>query len=179
LLILIQCGRGPEKASAGESKITIGMVADEWLFSLEKAGTWAAQQMFLPLVYKDSRGEWEPALAERWEHSDDYKEWTFFLRKDVKWHDGKPTTAHDVKFTFDLLKSPDVGDWRHPISSVEVIDDYSLIIRYKQPREYGWYQVFYPKHILEELDPKEFWKWDFWKLGISLDRGREAIEPYI
>ena len=118
LLILIQCGKGPEKASAGESKITIGMVADEWLFFLERAGTWAAQQMFLPLVYKDSRGEWEPALAERWEHSDDYKDWTFFLRK-------------DVKFTFDLLMSPDVGDWRHPISSVEVIDDYSLIIRYK------------------------------------------------
>jgi len=108
LLIMIQCGKGPEKASADESKITIGTGAGEWLFNMEHSGA-AAQLMFLPLAY----GESEPALAEKWEHSDDYKEWTFFLRKDVKWHDGALTTAHDVKFTMDLLKNPDVGDWRH------------------------------------------------------------------
>ena len=28
----------------------------------------------------------------------------FFLRKDVKWHDGKPFTSKDVKFTFDMLR---------------------------------------------------------------------------
>jgi peptide/nickel transport system substrate-binding protein len=42
-------------------------------------------------------------LAERWSWQDNYKNLVFFLRKDVKWHDGKPFTSKDVKFTFDML----------------------------------------------------------------------------
>lgn len=52
----------------------------------------------------DERGERIPRLAKSWEHSDDYRTWTFRLRSDVKWHDGAPVTAHDVAFTFDLLR---------------------------------------------------------------------------
>src|SRR5207244_1106420 len=46
-----------------------------------------------------------PDLAERWEVSPDAKMYTFFLRKNVKWHDGQPFTGRDVVFTFsrDLL----------------------------------------------------------------------------
>ena len=47
--------------------------------------------------------EVEPALAESWEHSDDGLTWTFHLRKDVRWHDGQPFTAHDVDFTFNRI----------------------------------------------------------------------------
>ncbi|MDT8318085.1 MAG: ABC transporter substrate-binding protein [bacterium] len=45
----------------------------------------------------------EPMLAESWEMSDDGKVWTFHIRKGVKWSDGKPLTADDVIFTFDLI----------------------------------------------------------------------------
>ena len=44
-----------------------------------------------------------PDLAESWAWGEDGKELTFKLRKDIKWHDGKPFTAADVKCTFDLL----------------------------------------------------------------------------
>lgn len=141
------------------------MVAEDLPFNMEQGST-VAHLIFLPLGY-ESQGEWHPVLAERYDRSDDYREWTFFLRKDVKWHDGAPTTAHDVKFTFDLLTSPDVDDWRHRDFAIEVLDDYSLIIRYKDPTQYAWYQTFYPKHILEKLDPKEFWDWDFWRQPIG------------
>jgi peptide/nickel transport system substrate-binding protein len=60
------------------------------------------------------------------------------------------------------LNNPDVGDWRFADATVQVIDDYTLMFRYKKPKIYTWYQTFYPKHILEKLDPKEFWNWDFW-----------------
>src|SRR5271166_4969442 len=44
-----------------------------------------------------------PELATSWSWSEDGKELTFKLRDGVKWHDGKPFTAEDVKCTFDLL----------------------------------------------------------------------------
>ena len=43
-------------------------------------------------------------LAEKWSWQDNYRNLVFFLRKDVKWHDGKPFTSKDVKFTFDMLR---------------------------------------------------------------------------
>src|SRR5205085_3698141 len=45
----------------------------------------------------------EPELAESWSWSEDGKALTFKLRPGVKWHDGKPFTAADVKCTWDLL----------------------------------------------------------------------------
>ena len=44
-----------------------------------------------------------PDLATEWRWSEDGKELTFPLRQGVKWHDGKPFTAADVKCTWDLL----------------------------------------------------------------------------
>src|SRR5260221_28267 len=44
-----------------------------------------------------------PDLATSWSWSDDGMELTFPLRRDVKWHDGKPFTARDVKCTWELL----------------------------------------------------------------------------
>src|SRR5437868_8821966 len=45
-----------------------------------------------------------PDLAESWSWSEDGTELSFKLRQGVKWHDGKPFTAADVKCTFDLLQ---------------------------------------------------------------------------
>jgi peptide/nickel transport system substrate-binding protein len=45
-----------------------------------------------------------PDLATGWSWSEDGRELTFPLRPDVKWHDGKPFTAADVKCTWDRLR---------------------------------------------------------------------------
>ena len=47
--------------------------------------------------------EFKPRLAEKWEISKDNKTFTFTLRKDAVFHDGKPVTAEDVKFSFDAI----------------------------------------------------------------------------
>jgi peptide/nickel transport system substrate-binding protein len=51
------------------------------------------------------------------------------------------------------------------IESVLVLDEYTLTVTWKRPNPYGldaWTQ-FYPKHLLEDLDPAEFYDWNFWK----------------
>ncbi|MCC7441818.1 MAG: peptide-binding protein [Bdellovibrionales bacterium] len=71
--------------------------------------------------------EWEPALAEKWEISKDGKVFTFTLRKGVKWHDGKPFTAEDVKFSFDVIfndkfRTAHLRPYYEGIEKCEIVD---------------------------------------------------------
>jgi peptide/nickel transport system substrate-binding protein len=122
--------------------------------------------MFLPLVAWNTRGELEGRLAEHWEHSPDYRTWTIRLRDGIRWHDGVPVTAHDIKFNLDLRSHPDVL-WFEPDSyAVRVIDDLTYSITYQRDGLPGsarddW-TVYYPKHIIEKFDPKGFYGLDFW-----------------
>ncbi len=122
--------------------------------------------VFLPLVTRNAKGDVEGRLAERWDHSPDYRTWTVHLRKDVRWHDGVPVSARDIKFTLDLLSHPKVLMAPPGAYSVRVLDDSTYTITYHQ-RAIGsplddW-TVYYPKHLLEGLDPKKFHEWEFWK----------------
>ena len=58
---------------------------------------------------QNSMGTIVPELATSWAWSDDKTALTFKLREGVKWHDGKPFTAKDVKCTFDLLQGKGAG----------------------------------------------------------------------
>ncbi|MCS6839021.1 MAG: peptide-binding protein [Bdellovibrionaceae bacterium] len=53
--------------------------------------------------------EFAPRMAERWEMAKDGKSCTFYLRPNLRWHDGKPVTAEDVKFSFDAIKEKEYG----------------------------------------------------------------------
>ena len=82
--------------------------------------------VFLPLATLDKNGELTGRLAKSWEHSADYRQWTYHLRTNVRWHDGVPVTAHDVKFTLDLLSHPDVLEY--PYLSATVLNDSTVTI---------------------------------------------------
>src|SRR3989442_9227302 len=83
-------------------------------------------------------------LAERWSWQENYRKLVFFLRKDVKWHDGKPFTSRDVKFTFDMLReAPEAQaklrinprkDWYANIEAVEAADPHTVVFRLKRPQ---------------------------------------------
>jgi peptide/nickel transport system substrate-binding protein len=68
--------------------------------------------IFSGLAKVNEKLEMVPDLAEKWTVSKDGKIWTFYLRQDVKWHDGVPFTAADVKFTFDSILNPQVNSVR-------------------------------------------------------------------
>ena len=71
--------------------------------------------LFTPLVQFDSTLAAQPYLAESWELTDQGV--TFRLRNDVRWHDGQPVTAEDVKFTFDLAKNEETARGSSPPTS--------------------------------------------------------------
>lgn len=60
--------------------------------------------LFEGLTKLDENQQAKPALAAAWQTSEDGKIWTFTLRDNAQWHDGKPFTAEDVKFTIDTFR---------------------------------------------------------------------------
>ena len=166
----IQCSR--DDATRNSSTLIILIPSDEWILSPTRRGS-AAFLVFLALATPNERGELEGRLARSWEHTPGSREWTIHLRTDVRWHDGVPVTAHDIKFTFDLFKHPDVitstfNTGFHQIESIEVLDDHNFILTYKPGSIWhsywhpGYWNIFYPKHLLEDLDPANIAKWEFW-----------------
>jgi len=124
---------------------------------------WDLDPLYCPrLAVFDENGELEPQLAQSWEHSPDYREWTYHLRRDVRWSDGVPVTAHDVKFTLDLLSHPDVAEYH--FDSVNVLDDFTVKVRSGGIFNGGAQDdiTYFPKHVLEHLEPKKYYDWDFW-----------------
>ena len=84
----------------------------------------------------------------------DGKSVTFTLRDGVKWSDGKPFTADDVAFTFDLQKEL-LGGLEF-LDSVEAVDDRTVDFTFNTPFTPGLYevgqQIIIPKHIWESID---------------------------
>ena len=84
---------------------------------------------------KGTEGTLVPALALRYEHPD-LLTWKFHLRKGVQFHNGNPFTAEDVKFSFERLSDPKVSEFINAgktIASIDVIDDYTVVIKTKNP----------------------------------------------
>jgi peptide/nickel transport system substrate-binding protein len=93
--------------------------------------------------FRDGTLEPEPALARRWEISDDGLRYTFYLRRDVRFHDGTPFDAAAVRFNFQRMLDVD-----HPyhdtgpfplafffdrITAVEVLDRYTVAFELAEP----------------------------------------------
>jgi peptide/nickel transport system substrate-binding protein len=102
-----------------------------------------------------------PDLATSWSWSEDGKELSFPLREGVKWHDGKPFTANDVKCTWDLLMGTGSDklrvnprkSWYANVESISNRDDYEVSFHLKQPQPAllallasGWSPI-YPCHV--------------------------------
>lgn len=105
--------------------------------------------------------EYKPKMAERWEISEDRKTYTFYLRKDVRWHDGVPFTADDVVFTFNAIKDPKTNAavmqvYYQDVERVEKIDDHTVKFVYSKVYFKGLsvcgFIPLVPKHILEGAD---------------------------
>lgn len=75
------------------------------------------------LTWVTPEGRVVPELATRWEHNADNTQWTFHLRTDVTFHDGKPLTANDVVRTFRRMLNPKLGSQAYRFFSIALDAD--------------------------------------------------------
>lgn len=143
-------------AVATEPKTFNVMVAQE------TSSTEITQFLFEGLTAFDPRtGQVIPKLAASWERSDDGLVWTFRLMSDVRWSDGAPFTAEDVRFTFEeIIFNPaipngarDIFTLRGKPVSVRTVSD--TVVEFRLPEPFAPFlfalsQPIVPKHILEK-----------------------------
>jgi len=115
--------------------------------------------IFSGLTRFNEKNEAVPDLAESWEISPDQMMYTFKLRKDAKWHDGKPFTADDVKFTIDQAlnkqNNTEINYRFEEIKEVQVIDANTVKIILKSPFPTLLNVMssgMLPKHLLDGKD---------------------------
>lgn len=120
-------------------------------------------EIFSGLVTFDQDLKPVPDLAEWWQISEDGRVYTFHLRKDARFHDGKPVRAQDFKYSFERACDPATASFTadtylgdivgcrdklayaaDEVQGVEVVDDHTLRITIDQPRVYFLSKLSFP-----------------------------------
>jgi oligopeptide transport system substrate-binding protein len=141
-------------------------------------------QMFSGLVRLDNDLQVSGDIADHWEVSDDGTTYTFYLRQDVLFHDGKQLTADDFKASWERACSPEIGSQTAPlylgdilgarqvidgeaeeISGVRVVDKYTLEIILEEPRSYFLYKLAYPTAFVVDTETAVGSSW--WRSGVN------------
>jgi peptide/nickel transport system substrate-binding protein len=118
--------------------------------------------LYMPLLQWSADIRLEGRLARSWERSGDGRQVTMQLRDDVRWHDGVPTTAEDVKFSFERFLDPalayaQAGSLRR-LQSVEVLGPYEVRFTFDAPyasQLADLRKVIVPRHLLEDVPSAE------------------------
>lgn len=108
------------------------------------------------LIKRDKDLNLVPDLAESWELSENCLTLTFKLRKNASWHDGRPFTAEDVRFTYETMIHPKTPTAYKEdflaVKNVEVVDPHTVRISYSKAyaqAQETWQIWMLPKHLLE------------------------------
>lgn len=113
--------------------------------------------LFNGLTAHGKNGEIIPSLAKNWEYDQENETYKFYLEEGVKWHDGAPFTAEDVKFTIEAIKNPENQSENAPnyeeVEEIVVENDHTVVFKLSAPNaaflDYMCISIL-PKHALEE-----------------------------
>ena len=127
--------------------------------------------LFDSLVKRDGQGTLVPSLAEGWGYDPETLTYTFRLRSDVKWHDGAPFTAEDVKFTIEAIMDPANGSENYPnyaeVAEIRVLSDTEIAFVLSEPNfaflDYMTMSIL-PEHLLRGED---MWQSDYFRHPIG------------
>jgi peptide/nickel transport system substrate-binding protein len=184
-------GGDPDAVPAEErygGTAVMGMPADLQTMSAFAVSTSEAidvqiQMLFMTLVRYDENLEPRPWLDLAWDTvrvAPDTLQITFRLRQDVHWHDGAPTTAEDVRFTFNRITdlrtgAPRLSFWDRWSRAVEVVDPHTIRFRFRPHADFmdAWTDLaIMPAHRFGDVPPEELMRHPF---GTSTPVGNGAF----
>jgi peptide/nickel transport system substrate-binding protein len=130
----------PPAAAAPEGQLTLAVhisLAPTWFDPAETPGIVTPFLLLYALhdgLVKPMPGNpLAPSLAESWTASKDGLTYEFVLRKGVRFHNGDPLGAEDVKFSFERYKGAGASTLKARVAAVEVVDPLRVRFRMKQP----------------------------------------------
>ena len=169
LLVGCQCGQEAALDLYGIDPITLDPAVSGEMLSHEYI-----LQIFGGLVRLDDNLEPAPDIAEKWEVSNDGQTYTFYLRKDVKFHDGRQVKADDFKYSWERACDPATGSFTaatylgdivgvaeviagqaKEISGVGVVDDYTIQVTIDAPKSYFLSKMTYPVAFVVDRNEAE------------------------
>jgi peptide/nickel transport system substrate-binding protein len=141
LLSLVLSACGGQLAQEEPTVVKIGWTGGP--DSLNPGAAWLAKAYTIFELVYDSMyelnldGTYSNGLATSVERSDDGLVYTFKIKQGVKWHDGEPLSAHDIAFTYNLVKAhedfPTLNSYTTNFVNVEAPDDETVVITLDQP----------------------------------------------
>lgn len=148
-MLLTACGNSTEtgeNSESGKKTLTMAIAAETTTLSTLYMvnDNYSTSQLVYENLVNFENGEIVPGLAERWEYNEDQTELTFYLRKDVRFHNGDPFNAEAVKLNLEHKHSNPAFYSLKGITDIvnmEVVDDHTLKITYSHPF-YAYLQDF-------------------------------------
>ncbi|HXU89985.1 MAG TPA: ABC transporter substrate-binding protein [Methylomirabilota bacterium] len=170
--VIMLAAASPAIAAEGELRWALHVtLAAKWL---DPAETEAFNTPYMvlyavhdALVKPMPAGMTTPSLAESWSEAKDHLSYTFTLRRNVKFHDGSPLTAEDVKFSFERYKGASATLLKEKVKDVQIVNPTQVRFVLKEP----WpdFMLFYgttasgagwivPKHYVDKVGEDGFKK---------------------
>ncbi len=183
------CGSDSSSSAADGGTIKIALGANITSLDPMITGAYVARDtmrnIYESLVTLTESGDIAPLLAESYEVSDDYKTFTFKLRKDVKFHNGDTMEAEDVVASMERwIELSQVGSTFFTGATVEATDDETVVITSPEAISTGLYLMadsartaaIMPKEVLDAADDtgvKEYigtgpYKYSDWTKDVSI-----------
>jgi peptide/nickel transport system substrate-binding protein len=138
--VVLSIGLAAPAAAAPEGTITWGVhitLASRWLDPAETEGIITPFMVLYALhdalVKPMPAGINTPSLAESWTQSKDGLEYEFVLREGIKFHNGEPVTAEDVKFSFDRYRGSGATLLKERVREVQIVDPARVRFLLKEP----------------------------------------------
>ncbi|MGM0568056.1 MAG: peptide-binding protein [Elusimicrobiota bacterium] len=161
LLFLSGCSSSRERIEGGA--IIRASIGDATylnpLLSSDSASSDINNLVFNGLVKYDKNLELTGDLAEKWEISDGGRKIIFYLREDVRWHDGEEFSAKDVLYTYEMLVDENTltphSSRFELIDNIYAPDEHTVVVEYAQPLApalQSWGMGIIPEHIYRDTD---------------------------
>ena len=160
-VLLLCCLVGLAPAKAASERLRIGIPLEPASFDITSTSAATASEITYANVFEgltiiDGQGQIKPRLAQSWTVSQDGKQVDMVLRRQVRYHDGKPFNAATAAFSLQrLLQMKNTNaylEWFDKLVSVEAVDEYLLRIRLSEPDALLSYALAMPGAVMVHPD---------------------------